>query len=194
MIDYVLLFKSVLMLFIINDAIGNLPIFVSLTSALSKKQRKKVYSRAILVSSLILIGFALIGQFLLGLFKIELSAFAIAGGLLLLILGIDITRGKEKEYAADSSIAYVPMATPLMSGPGSMAAVLLMLGTNGWILTLLTVFIVFILNKIFFCKADKINKLLGKNGSLLVAKLMGIVVTSIGVGFIINGLRASGII
>lgn len=192
--DLFLLLKLVLMLFIISDAIGNLPIFISLTGGMPKKQRKKVYSQTILVSSLILVGFALIGKFLLGLFNIELSSFAIAGGVLLMILGIDIIKGKEKEYATNAAMAYVPMATPLMAGPGAMTAVLLMLGTNGWVLTILTVFIVFILNKLFFWKVDEIHNLLGENGSLLVAKLTGIIVTSIGVGFIINGIKASGII
>ena len=192
--DYLALFKAIVMLFIISDSLGNLPVFFALTPKMNEEERKKIFSKAISTGFSILLVFAIIGYVILNFFNIKLGSFAIAGGLLLLILGIDITLGKEKEFATGKAIAYVPMATPLIAGPGAITAVLLTLNTGGWAIAIVSIIIVFLITKLIFWNADKLYKLLGKNGSLLIARLAGIIVSAIGIDFIINGLRLSGII
>lgn len=192
--DLTLLFKAIVMLFIISDSLGNLPVFFSLTSKLNEEERKKTFSMAIATGFGILVVFSVIGYFILNFFSIKLGSFAIAGGLLLLLLGIQIALGKEKEIAGSKSMAYVPMATPLIAGPGAITSVLLMLNTSGWNVAILAIIIVFIVTKLIFWKAERLYKLLGKNGSILIARLAGIIVSAIGIDFIINGLRLSGIV
>jgi len=181
------LLKAILLLFMILDPPGNLPVFFGLTQGMSKKERKKIFRKTIWIGSLLLVCFAILGGFLLEVFKIKISSFSIAGGLLLLILAIDIIKGKEKQYES-AAVAVVPMATPLLVGPGAITAVMLILHQHGYLFTLAVVAIVIALLKLFFWKAYTIYKLLGKSGSLIIAKLTGLIIAAIGVEFIINGL------
>ncbi|MBI5148256.1 MarC family protein [Candidatus Pacearchaeota archaeon] len=192
--DYTALFKAIVMLFIISDSLGNLPLFITLTLKKTQEERKKIFRQAILTAFTILFVFALIGYLVLSFFDIKLGSFAIAGGLLLLLLGISISLGKEKELITSKSMAYVPMATPLIAGPGAITAVLLTIQTSSWLIAVLSIIIVFIITKLIFWKAESLHKLLGKNGSILISRLSGIIVSAIGIEFIINGLKMTGVI
>ena len=111
-------------LFVITDPIGNAPIFVSITRKLTPKQRQAAAVRAVLAAGALIIGFAVFGELILRYLHVSLGSLSIAGGLLLMIVALEMLRGADFPLADPDSpedVALVPLATPLVAGPGAIA-------------------------------------------------------------------------
>lgn len=186
------LLKAVIALFIIVDPIGNVPIFISLTENLSKDERKSAFYTATWVALALLLAFALAGQQVLNVFGISLHSFMIAGGLLLLVLAINILLfggWKEKEkVVSPKSVGAVPIACPLLVGPGAITTTILILQTSGIVVTLIAVVIIFALIWVILRLIEPIYKVLGETGAAVIARIMAIFIAAIAVGFVINGI------
>src|ERR1700736_7040575 len=124
---------------VIIDPVGTVPLFAALTQRQSKELRRRTATRSISVAAITLLVIALVGQIVLGFLGIGLPAFRIAGGLLLLLLSIDMvfarqsgirsTTAAETEEAEDSTdVAVFPLAVPLIAGPGAMTSIILLMG------------------------------------------------------------------
>lgn len=184
--------KAVITLFIIVDPVGNIPIFIGLTRGMSEEKRQKAFRTAILTGFILLISFALVGHQILMLFGISLYSFMIAGGVLLLIISIRImVRGEWQESSAQpESIGVVPIAFPLLVGPGAITTTILNLQTSGMTVTTLAVLVVFAVVQFVVKLINPIYRFLGTSGSLVISRLMALLTAAIAIQYILDGILA----
>ena len=190
-IDWQALLRAVVALFVVVDPIGNVPIFIALTRNLSPMQRRRTFRAAILVSTLLLLLFAFAGHLLLALFGISIQSFKIAGGLLLLIIAMKIliTGSWEEKDVTPEGAGAVPMAFPLLAGPGAITTTIVMLQITGIIEVIIAVIVVILLTSVVLILIDRIYLFLGETGSAVAARLMAIFIAAIAFQFMIEGLR-----
>lgn len=179
---------------------GLMPVFISMTSGLDDHARRKTARRGGLTAFLILLLFALTGQFLFGFFGISVHGFRMVGGILFFMLGYDmlqarlsairVPKEKTEEYVGDISIT--PLAVPMITGPGSITnAIVLMEDANslGHKAILIAVMAAVIgLNTAALLFAPTITRWLGETGNKVLMRLMGLIVMVIAVEFFFSGL------
>jgi multiple antibiotic resistance protein len=202
-LDY--LVSALVTLLIVVDPVGLAPTFLAVTQGMSAAHRRQVAVRASLIAVLILIGTAIIGDWLLTTLGISLPAFRIAGGLLLfsiaseMVFGVRIERqSKTAEQAVEErvrNIAAFPLGIPLMAGPGAITAtVLLASQAVGRPLALAgligTVILVVLACLVVFLFAARIGHLLGITGNVVLSRLLGVILAALSVQFVIDGIRA----
>ena len=187
------LMKMTVALFIVVNPLGNVPIFVSLTQDMDKQQRKRTYHLAILTGLILLTFFALVGQNVLILFGISFDSFMIAGGILLLIVAVRllVIGGWTENLSISESVGAVPIGCPLLVGPGAITTAILSLQSSGILVTLLSVAITFIIVWLILRFIDPIYRVLGKNGSLVITRVMALLIASIAVQYVLEGAKNS---
>jgi len=185
------LLKATIALLIVVDPLGNVPIFISLTKGLSKEDRKRAFNTASIVAFAIAIAFVLGGQQLLSLFGIGMYSFMIAGGILLAFLAFKIlVHGEWTESTASrEDVGAVPIAFPLLIGPGAITTLLVFHQTSGVAVSVSSVLIVMAVTRIVLRFIDSIYRVLGRTGSAVVARLMAIFIAAIAVEFITEGVK-----
>lgn len=185
------------------------PIFVALTAHFAPATRRKLAFAATLTATGILLAFALAGGALLQELGVSMAAFRISGGILLLLLAIDlifarqtglssITPGEEREAKHEHHIAIVPLGIPLLAGPGAVAAIVLLMdradGRIEWQLaTLGALMAVMALTLVILLAAERLTLLLGITGVKVIARVAGIILSALAVQFILDGLKAAGV-
>jgi len=186
--------KTSIMLFIVIDAIGGIPIFISLVPDMSEDEVKKVVNLAIIVSFFILLFFGVIGRWILYLFSINLEEFKIAGGFLLLIIALDEIFNilPERKYPKEE-LGIVPIGCPLLAGPGAITVILVILYRfnfpKNYIIMSASVVIVTLVNWIILSRLINIKRIFGRKGILLLTKLMGIILAGISINFLVSGIK-----
>ena len=182
--------RAIIALFIIVDPFGNIPIFVGLTENMQAKQKSKVYNTATLVGIILLLVFAVTGQEIFMLFGLSIYSFEIAGGILLLIISIRIlvTGSMHENVESPESIGAVPIAIPLLVGPGAITTTIFNLQTFGIITTVISVLVVLTVTWVILRFIDKIYGVLGKTGSLVIARVMALLIAAIAIQYILNGV------
>jgi len=200
------LVSALVTLAVVVDPVGLVPTFLAITERLPGAVRRKVAIRASAIAGAILIGVALIGDWLLRQLGITLPAFRIAGGLLLfavafeMVLGIRQKRATEdaehalEEHARD--IAAFPLAIPMMAGPGAITATILLAGQAAyrpqWLAVLLAVVVIVMLACIVsFFAAERIGKLLGVTGNVVASRLLGVLLAALAVQYVVDGVRVA---
>jgi multiple antibiotic resistance protein len=197
--------SALLTLFVVVDPIGLTPTFLAVTHGLPRAARRSVALRASLIAGAILIGAALIGDWLFRTLGISLAAFRIAGGLLLfsiafeMLFGVRMRReGEAAEQAVEEhvrNIAAFPLAIPLLAGPGAITATVLLAGRadgNLLLVGLLMVVVVVVAVACFvaFIFAGQIGRLLGMTGNIVLSRLLGVLLAALAVQFVVDGIRA----
>ena len=182
--------KAIIVLFIIVDPFGNIPIFMGLTEKMTDPQKRKVFNIACLVGFILLLVFALTGQEIFMIFGISIYSFEVAGGILLLIISIRILISGNLSENADSpeSLGAVPIAMPLLVGPGAITTTIFSLQSYGVAIAALSVLIVLILTWVILRFMNSVYKVLGKTGSLVIARVMALLMAAIAIQYILNGL------
>ena len=182
--------KAIIALFIIVDPFGNIPIFVGLTENVPDAQRRKLYNTAIIVGMLLLLVFAFTGQGILTFFGVSIYSFYVAGGILLLIIAIRILISGSMHENVESveSLGAVPIAIPLLVGPGAITTTILDLQIYDITITVLAVVIVLSLTWFILRYINQIYKLLGKTGSLVISRVMALLIAAIAVQYILTGV------
>jgi multiple antibiotic resistance protein len=183
------LIKAIISLFVIIDPFGNVPIFISLTQKATVAKRNKIFRTATTVSLILLLVFAIAGQQILSLFGVSLNAFMIAGGLLLLAISMKIIIVGEKEKSVTEDIGAVPIATPLLIGPGAITTTIVLMLTSGVFITLVSILVNYLIIFVVLKFIDRIYKFLGKIGAVVIARIMAMFLTAIAIGFIMEGLQ-----
>ncbi len=181
--------RATIALIVVMDPIGLVPIIVSLTSGIGREEQKKMLKVTLYAATAILISFAIVGQQVLNLFSISIANFSVAGGLLLLILSLQLLLKGFDVYAGKEDIAVIPLAFPLLVGPGAITVLMLSLQKYGIVIALSSAFIAIIFTALVFWSINSIYRILGRTGSLIVAKIMAILTAAIAVDFIVEGLR-----
>ena len=182
--------KAIIVLFIIVDPFGNIPIFMGLTEKMTDPQKRKVFNIACLVGFILLLVFAVTGQEIFMIFGISIYSFEVAGGILLLIISIRILISGNLNENADSpeSLGAVPIAMPLLVGPGAITTTIFSLQSYGVAIAALSVLIVLILTWVILRFMNSVYKVLGKTGSLVIARVMALLMAAIAIQYILNGL------
>ena len=186
-----LLAKAVISLFIVVDPLGNIPIFISLTDRMSDTERKRTFQRATITGAILLFFFALLGQQIFILFGISMRSFMIAGGILLLLIAVKmLVTGKwEESEESPESVGIVPMAIPLLVGPGAITTTILNIRIFNLTITILSILIVFFAVWMILRFIDPIYRLLGKAGSMVISRVMALIIAAIAIEYILNGIQ-----
>lgn len=189
-----LLVKAFIMLFVIMDPSGNIPIFMALTKGMSERGRKKELNYAVLVATILLLLFAFLGKIILYVLGITTDSFMIAGGILLLFFSLDLLRGEHKyvgsgESGAGVGVGAVPLGTPLLAGPGAITAVMVIIKSYGIGVVLFAIFSAIVATRLVLGQSERIYQILGKVGSEVLSRVMGIIVAAIAIEFIAGGIR-----
>jgi len=182
--------KAALVLFIVVDPFGNIPIFMSLTEKITKAQRLKVFNTAILVGIILLLVFAFAGQQILSIFGVSLYSFEVAGGILLLIISIKILISGSLVDMSESpeSMGAVPIAMPLLVGPGAITTTMLNLQSYGIAVAAISVFVVLALTWFILRYVDIVYHFLGKTGAIVIARVMALLIAAIAIQYVFVGV------
>ena len=203
MFDYLL--SAIVTLFVTIDPPGLAPIFVVLTAGRSRAERNATALRAVVIAGAVLIGFALVGEPLIGFLGISLPAFRIAGGLLLFVIAFEMVFGwreERKSVAAQTvverddlrRVAVFPLAIPLITGPGAISATILLASEApgaGGLIGLLVIIVLMIGSCLaVFLAADRLERILGETGRIVVSRLLGLILAALSVQFVADGVTA----
>jgi multiple antibiotic resistance protein len=181
--------RASIALFIIVDPLGLIPIFIALTYDRSPDERRAILSNSVLVGFALLVVFTFTGTGILNLFGITLSDLRIAGGILLLVLALHIII--EAHYGQDTGVrpGVVPLAIPLLVGPGAITTTIVFIQSYGLWVTLTAVTLTLAVSFGILRYVGFFYKILGKTGSDVIAKIMGMLLAAIAVQFIRLGLQ-----
>ncbi|MCL5437629.1 MAG: MarC family protein [Candidatus Thermoplasmatota archaeon] len=186
-------------LFVVLDPFGSLVIYISLTGEMNPAERRVVTKDAVLYGFLILIFFAIFGNYILYFFGISIEALEIGGGLILLIMGIQMVREGDKPKSAggqEKDIGIVPFATPLIAGPGAISLVIILMydGFSFVIYTLVSLLIIFGILYLFLTHSEKIFEVFGGKGLKAVTRIFGLLLTAFAVQYFLNSFVQLGVL
>lgn len=184
--------------------------FAAMTSKDDPKQRRRTALRGTAIATAILLAFALLGERMLASLGISLPALRIAGGILLLLIGIEMvfaissggtstTDEEEREAATRQDIAVFPLATPLIAGPGAMGAAILLMSDAGGSFVLQAAVIasllaILLLTLIGMLLASQLQRLLGVTGMHVITRIFGVLLSALAVQYILDGIAQSGLL
>ena len=186
------LVRSTIALFVVIDPIGSVPVFIALTQKMERAERAAVTKTAIITAAGLLFVFAVAGTQILSIFSITISSFMVAGGVLLFIVAIELLTHGEWRFAgagAQGESGVVPLAFPLLAGPGAITAVMISFQTAGLIVTALSILIVIGITYVVLRYVDRIYRVLGRRGSIIVTRVFAVLIAAIAVQFIVDGAR-----
>ncbi len=185
-------------------------VFAALTASHSPQRRKQMATRGTIIAAVVLLLFAIAGESVLGLLGISLAALRTGGGILLLLIGIEMvfarssggtgtTDEENAEAMGKQDISVFPIATPLIAGPGAMGATVLLVANTEGDLLLQGVVVICLLIMLAFTfsmmlLSAKIDRLFGVTGMHVITRIMGVLLSALAVQFIFDGIAASGLI
>ena len=193
---------SFLSLFVIVNAIGNVPLFVTLLERFGEAEKTTMMKKATIIAALTLLVVTVTGNLFFRLLGIEMYSFTIAGGILLMIISIEMLLGlntrtqssmaEEQSSSEMDEITVIPLAIPLLTGPGALTTAIVLFDTAGniqnKIILLGTIILVFVISYIILARSRPILTFLGKTGTRVARRIMGLMLLSIAVQFIIKGI------
>ena len=189
--------------FFVVDPFAAVPIFLTITAGDPEPKVRSMALRACVVGAGILISFALFGGFVFQILGVTLGAFRVAGGILLLITSLDMLRARrsptrtspqeEREGTSKDDVAIVPLAMPLLAGPGSIATVMVLMskgkGPLSTLPVLISIVLTFVASYFVLRAAALVQRVLKASGVAILERLMGLILTAIAVQFIADGAR-----
>ncbi len=191
------LFGSVMVtLLVIMNPIGAVPIFLGLTRSQTSRQRVVSARRASLVALGVIAAFAVFGQQILSYLHISLAALQGAGGLLLLLVALQLLTGQESGGSSDAgvNVALVPLGTPLLAGPGAIVATMLAVrradGVGGFVAVAAGLVVALVVVWLSLRFAGQVHRLLRESGTMLVTRIAGLLLSAIAVQMIADSVRA----
>jgi multiple antibiotic resistance protein len=193
-LDFLTVFVS---MFVIIDPLIAIPTFLALFGKCDKAKQKKAALEASVAALALLIVFAIFGTTILERMSISLPAFMVAGGLLLLYLSFDFMRGelpKTRTVEKDPADVIVPVATPLLAGPGAITTSIYFTHSYGADVTLAAIFFVMFICFFMLYYSTRILKLVGHNGLKIFTRIMGILTAAIAISLIEKALVAWGVL
>jgi multiple antibiotic resistance protein len=191
-----------LTLFVVLNPIGAAPLFLSLTAAWKSEDRNRAARRAAIATTCVMLGALTLGGWILALFSIRIPSFRVIGGILFLLMALDMLRAKprsaritpeeEDEATGREDIAIVPLGTPMLAGPGTISTIILWSEhAGGWIEYAILVGLIAamgITTWLLLRLAAPMGSFLGTTGINVLTRLMGIILGALGVESMVNGL------
>jgi len=177
--------------FVAMDAVGNIPFFVALTREMSMEERRRVANVTVLMAAIIILGFVFAGKAVFRVMGITVADFRIAGGILLLVLSTYMLIVGKGTNGEPREVAVFPLASPLVAGPATLTTALMLVGTRGWILTVVSVFLNLAITWVIFRYSDYIERVITRQGSKAFSKVVEILLAAIAVMMIRCGIEES---
>ena len=182
-------------LFIVIDALGNLPFVITLSEGMSQHERRKMIHVATATAAAVGLVFLFFGQFILNVMDISVGSFAVAGGLILLVLSIMyMATGRMVEATKEEMVAVVPIGTPLTVGPATITTLLLLVTQFPIGIVLLSFALNMLVTWGIFMLSSQIVRFMGKGGLKAVSKVFSLLLAAIAVSMVVHGLNLLGII
>jgi multiple antibiotic resistance protein len=190
-------------IFFLVDPFAALPTFLAVTEGVDKARRKVMARKASLTAWVVLSAFAVAGKYIFKMFGITLPAFELAGGVILLLIGLDMLQAKRsatQEASGDTEAAatkddagIVPLGIPMLAGPGSIAAVMVLVGQveeHPWrmVAILVAIFITAAMCYLVLGNSDKVSNVLGDTGVRILVRIMGLLLVALAMQYFVNGL------
>jgi multiple antibiotic resistance protein len=182
-------------LFIVIDAFGNLPFVITMGEDMTRRERRKMVHFAVITATAVGLIFLFFGQFILKVLDISVGSFAIAGGIILLVLSIKyMTTGHMVAAIKEEMVAVVPIGTPLTVGPATITTLLLLALQFPLYMVLISFALNMLITWIIFLLSQKIAGFMGEGGLRATSRVFSLLLAAIGVSMIIRGLNLTGII
>ena len=195
-------------IFFLVDPFAALPTFLAVTAGADKQRRRKMAWKASITALVVLSAFAIAGQYIFKMFGITLPAFEIAGGIILLLIGLDMLEAKRSptqesdeettEAAQKEDAGIVPLGIPMLAGPGSITSVMVLVGQaeNRWqmVAILVSIFITAAICYLVLGNSDRVARAMGETGVRILVRIMGLLLVALAVQYFVNGMVDLGVI
>lgn len=191
--DIPILIQTFIAVFVLADAVGNIPIVLVLTKGMMPDQRNQVIDKAIFVAIVVLLLFAFAGQIILNYLEISIGSLRVAGGLLLLLIALQMLRGELDQPIIEEGrdVAITPLALPLLAGPGTLTTVMLLMSKSQSPHIAVVVGIVgaMFVTWLILRLANLIDQWIGAEGGIIVTQLLGFLLAALAVEIGSTGIR-----
>lgn len=200
----VVAFSSV---FFLVDPFAAVPPFLAMTSNADQAWRRRMAKRASFTCFLVLTVFALAGSFIFKMFGISLESFEIAGGLVLLLIGLDMMQARRstqegtqetEEALQKQDVGITPVGVPLLAGPGAISTVMVLMGASTTavhaIPVICAIAVTAFASYLILSSGEQVRKRLGETGIRIMMRIMGLLLTALAVQFVISGLAGMGVV
>lgn len=184
-------------LFVITDPIGNAPIFVAITRNLTPRQRQRAALRAVLAAGALIMGFAVFGELILRYLHVSLGSLSIAGGLLLMLVALEMLRGSDfpgGDPDAPEDVALVPLATPLVAGPGAIATSIVLWRAHpsiqGHVAVLVAIVLAVLCVGAALIVAERVTRATSPAVLAFLTRVFGLLLSAIAVQLVVDGVRS----
>ena len=195
--------SSFITFFIIVDPIVNVPLFRAFLSDFDQKTRRNMVKKAVIVAAAVLVVFTLAGNTIFHFLGIEMYSFRIAGGIILLIIAIEMLLGRrpgtkssaveEEESMRSEDLVVTPLAVPLLTGPGAITTGIVLFNTASGITDQVILFVViglvYLLSYFILSRSEKVFDSLGHTGTMVIVRIMGLLLAAIAIQFMITGIE-----
>lgn len=195
-------------IFFLVDPFAAIPSFLAITDGVDSVRRKRMARKATLTCFIVLTSFALAGQLIFRMFGITLPAFEIAGGLILLLIGLDMLEAKRsptqeatgdtEEAANKEDAGIVPLGIPMLAGPGAISSVMVLVGTVPGILhwqmgaIIGSIAVTCLVSYWILAAAGRVKSVMGETGIRILVRIMGLLLVALAMQFFVNGLTDLG--
>lgn len=188
------IFSAAMLLFLVMDPMGNIPFFLTALEKVQPQRRKLIIFRELCIALIVLVTFLLGGQYILNILQISEPSLTVSGGIILFLIALRmIFPGKQNGGGADieGEPFIVPLAIPFVAGPSAMASVMLIMSsdTSRWMEWLGALLLAWALTGVILFAATSLSRHLGRRGLIAIERLMGMVLTTIAVQMIMDGVR-----
>jgi len=196
-------------IFFLVDPFAAIGSFLAITAGADSKRRKRMARKGALTCFIVLTSFALAGQFIFRMFGITLPAFEVAGGLILLLIGLDMlearrsptqeTSGEAEEAAAKEDAGIVPLGVPMLAGPGAISSVMVLVGQVPslwhWEMAAIlgSIAVTALASYLVLAGADHVRRVMGETGIRILVRIMGLLLVALAMQFFVNGLTDLGL-
>lgn len=197
-------------IFFLVDPFAAIPSFLAITQSVDAARRRRMARKAALTCFIVLTSFALGGQYIFQMFGIKLPAFEVAGGLILLLIGLDMLEAKRsptqealgdtEEAAAKEDAGIVPLGIPMLAGPGAISSVMVLVGPVPalwhWQMAAIlgSIGVTSLVSYWVLAGAGKVRKVMGETGIRILVRIMGLLLVALAMQFFVNGLTDLGLI
>ena len=181
--------EAFIALFVVMDPFGNLPLIINLTKGMPLKEVKANIDRSVFVAGVLLFVFLFMGLKIFDFFGIDIKSFQIAGGIILLIMGIMYVFGASFKYVkSNRADLSVPLGTPLLTGPGVITTTIILVKENGTLVTVIAAFMTLLATWLILINSSRLYKALGEHWTNVISRVMGLILAAVAVEFITKGV------
>jgi multiple antibiotic resistance protein len=199
---------AVTSVFFLVDPFAVIPMFLAITADSPQDERRKMARRSAWTCAIVLSVFALAGSLIFKMFGITLPAFKIAGGIILLQIGMDMLQARQsgtkvtpeetQEGTAKEDASIIPLGMPMLAGPGAISTVMVLVGESHtvWqhIVVYATILLTAYISYLILAGAGRVRRYLGETGIRILMRLMGLLLVALAVQFVVNGLTDFGVL